>query len=462
MGNDIVTGAFNPPEVASGASAPPPAETKEITSASDLEERMAGAADAAADEATEDAGADASATEDAAEAAGEDAQEGEETQEADAEESEEQEASAEDAEATEGEEVELSPEESEAFDRLYADHPKLKPFLDKNPELRSAWFRAQQLNEVFTTPQDAKVAKDWATQFERFQNAFYDPTPEGKRFFLQRLSEMGKNADGTSDGHYEAIVDTAVKDVFHSIRSAIAQGSVAPPKGWTQEHVDAAIAGLSQMLGYKDIIGKPKDRAASAEAAGVAPEAAQLSQIEQERQKLSQERENYFVSTFQNQFAGWLNKEIGGILSKNEAVKETPAGFQNWLREEFRSRLKSSMDKDSFFVAQFLNQVRSGDRSPEHIQELEGMLENRARHYLPNIARQVLKEAGVEMLRRQERREQHRASVPKRKETTRAATPAKLTPPAKSGAKGEKPHAKPGESYREFASRIFADRGVSF
>jgi len=91
---------------------------------------------------------------------------------------------------------------------------------------------------------------------------------------------------------------------------------------------------------------------------------------------------------------------------------------------------------------------RSGNRGPEHQQQLIAALEQRARQFLPDTLREVLAEAGITIQQKTNAAGARAGSA--RREPATGGTPGRLQRPGSSN-QSNKP--KPGESYEQYSRR---------
>lgn len=361
----------------------------------------------------------------------------------------------------------LTPQEAAADATLKAvyreNFGQIKEIIKQHPELRPAFFKAAELNQIYTTVEDAKQAKEWATQLYQFDNLYYSTKTEDKRAFLNALHENSLEPDGSSP-HYDQVASLVVGDGLSNLAARIQQGDQSISRafadiGLNGKQAMVAIQAVAAMLGIplqgvrfssptpaQDGNGVP---ARSEHEQYLAQEVARLNaEIQSTRESSLAQTESSFYNGIQSRFTESLGTDIAKRLESATALKTQKPGFQNWVKNEIRTRTINAVRSDEFFANQMEAMSRSGNRGPEHQQQLIAALEQRARQFLPDAVREVLNEAGIQITQQKTNAARSQTGAPRREPVT-SGTPGRLTKPADRQAAQ-----KPSESYDQRANRI--------
>lgn len=399
----------------------------------------AGAAEAsAADAATESAeqqteevaeeggAAPVEATEAATEAPAEEGQESETAEEGEAGKAER---------AAKGDEAQQAAQLAET----YRQHPELKEVFKEHPQLRAPFFKALEMNKVFSTVQDAQFAREYAEEHLTMEQ-LYNGDANGKRELLKQMYEFSLDDSGQPTGHYEELASLIVSDTLTNLLNA----------NQNDANGQAAIRWIRGKLGLSG-----RDTEPANESGAAAPDAREAALRRREAEIARREGEytvqmdRTFASKLEENYDTWLGREIDARLAPaGAAISKLPTRFQTALRNDIARGVKEALRGDRFFSTRFESLLQSGQRSPEHAQKLLGELEQRSRQNLPGIVRDVLKEVGIQLMQSQKEKETRRAAGAARREPAATGSPAKLTG-QRSG-----PQAKPGENFDSFANRV--------
>jgi len=351
--------------------------------------------------------------------------------------------------------------------QVYRDNfGKVQEIIKANPALRPIFFKAAEFNQIYTTVEDAKQAKEWAGQLYQFDNLYYSSKPEDTRSFLNALYENSKEPDGSAP-HYDRLASTIVTDAASNLAVRIQQGDPTITRAFSDlglngKQAMVAVQAVAAMFGIK-LNGVRFQGGGGAPQGGTAPKPGEMSEREQYlAQKVAEaneeierlrggalaQTEQNFYNGIQTSFNDKLAADIGKRLEAATALKTQKPGFQNWVKSEIVTRVKNSIRNDSFFANQMEAASRSGDRGPEHQQQMLSALEQRARHYLPDIYREVMAEAGI-TIQQKTNAASAKAGTPHREPAT-GGTPGRLSKPGSSSPNARKP----GESYDQYSSRV--------
>jgi hypothetical protein len=350
----------------------------------------------------------------------------------------------------------------ETLKKMYREnYGQIKEIIKQNPALRPAFFKAAELNEIFVTPDDARQAKEWATQLYKFDNMYYG-NESNKREFINSLYENSKEADGSSP-HFDQVASMFVGDGLSNIAARVQQGDPNIARAFSDlglngKQAMVAVQAVAAMFGIPlRGVNFPKPTAAGPNAGpGTMSEREQFlanrvaeldAQLKSGQQTTLAQAEQNFYNGIQSTFHGSLDTDIAKRLENATALKSQKPGFQNWVRESIKQRTIDAVRNDSFFANQMEAMSRSGNRGPEHQRQLVAALEQRARQFLPDALKEVLGEAGITLVQKTNAA-RTQAGTPGREPAT-SGTPGRLSKP------GERQSPKPssGETYEQFSRR---------
>ncbi len=330
-----------------------------------------------------------------------------------------------------------------ALNEVYRSHPDLKPFLSQHPELKPMWFKASEMNKIFRTVEDAKIAQKAATEIYDFDRMYFSAKPEDTRAFIQRLWQSSLRdpdqkfdaSTNPSSGAYERVAQTMVETAFgHAVRNIDA---LAPRAGWTAAQGKFVLSGIAKMLGLNvegldsgDSTELPPTAGTTASPQVDSAQAKfmrERAEFERERQLWNEQRDSDFQNSLQNNLISILGAEVDKVLKPAAtALAKFPTRLQTAVRQDIIRDVVKSIDEDVAFQQQFEVALRTGDRSPEHSQKMLGMLEQRMRLYFPQVANTVLRDVGVAAINRQESRAERQQRAAAVREPVHTASPGRL------------------------------------
>jgi hypothetical protein len=342
----------------------------------------------------------------------------------------------------------------------YRSNPALKAALKAYPQLRGEFFRAASINKLYPGGiKEATQAKEYALELFKIDNLYYGTSPQSKRELVNFLWNENLDAKGQSTGHFEQLAEIMVTDTLGGVEKALTQNptlaaqvaaNFTPAQAATSIEV---VRRLMSILSGKPIgKGEATDRIPKAdlEKLGVTNESDMTPRERRLAQELSQERarnqeaDRTSSAQREQQFNLSVYNEFDKGL-KSDLDRRIPASIQSnsrlvqWFGREVREEIQKALEADSYFVAQLEAASRSGDRGPQHIAELAGMMEQRAKLLLPAIARKVSDEFALRPKapvnpndrndRRQDNKRVDRTRTAPRREPALNGNPGRLSKP---------------------------------
>lgn len=352
-------------------------------------------------------------------------------------------------------------EMDKALNEAYRDHPELKEFLKAHPQLKPQWFFASQVQrEGFKTLDDVKAAKEAFDTLTDFDSLYYSEKPEDSARFVDQLwknslrdpAQPHHPQTNPSTGNFERVAERIVSDTLSRLLTLAQNRSQLA--GWTPEQAKIAVEGVAKMLqaqlrgedgaglGVTPAQGAP---ASPAESRLRAREAA----LEARERELRTTADEHFQNEIQSGFQSFLTRELDLATKPIAALlAKQPKGVQNSVREQIVTRVAKAVEQDTVFYRQFETRMRAGNRGPEHLEQLNLMLEQRGAHYFPTIANEVFSEFGLSLANKQATVTARQQQAASRVEPSTSGSPGRL-----SGAPTRAP-VKPTGVYRKDAEKL--------
>lgn len=296
---------------------------------------------------------------------------------------------------------------------MYRENPKLKEAFKAYPELRAPFFKAAEINKVYPGGIDeAKRAKEWAGDLFKIDQLYYGSGPQdidSKRNFLKFMWEESLGADGKSTGHYETIAELVTSETIANIEAVLAQQpglATQIDKSLNVKQVATALEIVRRAAGI--LTGKPLPKGTGfagprnvdlgVDTTGMTPE---MIKIAEENARLrdqlthftkteSETTEKNFHSSIYKNFTDGIKPELDKRMPS--IVKSGTSRVQKAFVSDVLEEIRKALSADDFFDAQLTAVARSGDRGQRHIEQMSGMMKQRALALLPSIARQVSEE----------------------------------------------------------------------
>lgn len=385
-----------------------------------------------------------------------------------------QEAQPEGEEAPEGEleePEEVTPQaiaDSETLAELYQDVPALKSFLKEHPEARPAFFRAAEINKLYPTVEDAKMAREWSRDLYKFEQ-LYTGSADDKRAFIQSLWDNNLDANGRSQGHYEAISRMMVGDTVGRVEQEVSNllnsgqlAQVAQAIGLKNPgQVQVAVEVFKRLLNQLDP-GAASEPSAVPSRAGVNGGANSFEQRLSAREAEITRREAEFTSRAQDNFnnnvrqsfrtwlTGAVDKQLKQASGLSAIAKKTP-GITSMVESTIMQKTLQTIYSDDFFTDRIDAMVRGKTLDETLARQVSDAIAARARVVLPRVTSSVLRDIGVQLVAKSSAARDVASSGGRRREPQMSGTPGRLSR-APGNANARKP--KDGESYEQFSNRI--------
>ena len=350
---------------------------------------------------------------------------------------------------------------------MYAQHPKLKEFLN-DPEvkasgLRNMFFRAKVLNDTFPTVYHAKEAAQKAGDLDQFDNFYYSDDPKDSVALVLSMKKAS-SADGQETGaferHQKAVIGDALADLFDRAEKDPDKFKRETGIDPTQIRVATLLFGKALKLdGYalpkialKMPTAGPKDET---------PEQKSLREREEriaQREKDAEERNQQGAATLNQQyqagitakFTEWMGKEAEGQVAKMTALAgKEKSGIRSLATEAITTRARAIILKDSKLQADIKGQLKSAGRRPEIAEKILRDLKWRSRSALAKAASEVGKLLGQPMMVAQTDAEKRQKAGESRRDPASGAAPGKPT--------GGAARPKPGAAARQASGNYQAE-----
>jgi hypothetical protein len=354
-----------------------------------------------------------------------------------------------------------------ALKDLYRMHPEWKDVFRQHPQLRKEFFRTAEIVKEFPTVAEARVAKEQAIEFNKFEEMYYSGTNEGIEGFVQELARNDLDpTTGKSLGAYAKFQEVVTNNVFNSLDQLLINHPVDMAKyaNVSPETAKAALQIVGKMLGVRmrneqgagqlPAAGQPQPGAA-----GQHPLEAQLNA----RQRQLDERERTYVenhtkafnegvtSSYDNWLAGDIARRLGPAQA---ALDKLPPLVRNSIQSAITQKVNTALQNDKFFTSQLNVTLRSGQRDKAHADKVLDALQTKTRVFLNDAIRSTLEEAGLRIKQQQKQQAARQAAGAARREPVAQPGPGRVQAPSSktpSGSATRQPAVK--ESYEKWANR---------
>lgn len=364
--------------------------------------------------------------------------------------------------------------EDETLKDFYAQTPALKEFLKANPAARAQFFKAAQMNQIYSSVEDAKMAAEYSAELSNFDRLFASPKPEDTKSFVDSLWKNSlRNPDqdfhptaNPSRGAFErvavAMTEVGFRGVLQNIENAAKTVGLNPQQATRALEYVASMLGIN-VSGLNQITGSA---AGQTQAGGNGQARGQDTEVASLRRELAALKETNttqaqqaFESSVQTKIHTHVDTEVAKILKPAEtALAKQPKFIQDNIRQTIVARTVAAIESDKPFQVRFNTAELRGDRGPQHVEELVNLWRSRVNEELPKQAASVLQEAGLSVVQANTQRLNAKQAAAGKREVPSSAGPGRVAAPgARPSGRGGPQNAGKGQSWDQHADVTLKD-----
>lgn len=313
----------------------------------------------------------------------------------------------------------------EALNSLLGENEKLREFVEADPTLKGRLFKtarlaaaAEQYREVFPDIESAKLASETASTFSDIRTTFMgSTTKEGTMATLSKMAELAVEVDDQGNPVLDAAGNKVIGQDFYDFVDNTVAIDIASKRDVVQKRLDANLYPSEearekdeQRLSAYDIL--MEENTPTSTATGDLPEhlKQKAKEIEQAHAKLNEQKtaaqlqaKQTFEASVRTDATKSLQTSIESIIASVERQGGVIAPFvRQVLPEKIGQKFVERMKSDKTLGAQLEKMARELPSTDAAKARRLARFQTAVETYLPSIAREILKEAGVQPAKSQD------------------------------------------------------------